>query len=66
MSVPYSKTDELFDEEKGSGLINTVVVESDISQDDVQSGLYDPSKESIWTRLGLSPESFKRAPGGTG
>jgi hypothetical protein len=27
---------------------------------------YDPSKESIWTRLGLSPESFKRAPGVTG
>ncbi|KAF9269780.1 APC amino acid permease [Marasmius fiardii PR-910] len=27
---------------------------------------YDPSKESIWTRLGLSFESFKRAPGGTG
>ncbi|KAK0199697.1 APC amino acid permease [Desarmillaria ectypa] len=27
---------------------------------------YDPSKESIWTRLGLSFESFKRAPGVTG
>jgi yeast amino acid transporter len=27
---------------------------------------YDPSKESIWTRLGLSAESFKRAPGTTG
>ena len=27
---------------------------------------YDPSKESIWTRLGLSFESFKRAPGTTG
>lgn len=27
---------------------------------------YDPSKESIWTRLGLTPESFKRAPGTTG
>ncbi|KAG7095266.1 hypothetical protein E1B28_006039 [Marasmius oreades] len=27
---------------------------------------YDPSKESIWTRLGVSFESFKRAPGGTG
>ncbi|KAG8905466.1 hypothetical protein FRB99_008907 [Tulasnella sp. 403] len=24
---------------------------------------YDPSKESQWTRLGLSAESFKRAPG---
>ncbi|KAG5637064.1 hypothetical protein H0H81_005945 [Sphagnurus paluster] len=27
---------------------------------------YDPSKESIWTRVGLSWESFKRAPGTTG
>ncbi len=27
---------------------------------------YDPSQESIWTRLGLSFESFKRAPGVTG
>ncbi|KAK7454000.1 Amino-acid permease inda1 [Stygiomarasmius scandens] len=27
---------------------------------------YDPSKESVWTRLGLSAESFKRAPGVTG
>ncbi|KAJ2916158.1 hypothetical protein MD484_g4244, partial [Candolleomyces efflorescens] len=27
---------------------------------------YDPSKESVWTRLGLSFESFKRAPGPTG
>ncbi|GAA5823711.1 hypothetical protein JCM11251_000735 [Rhodosporidiobolus azoricus] len=28
--------------------------------------VYDPSKESIWTRLGLNFESFKRAPGATG
>lgn len=28
--------------------------------------IYDPSKESRWTRLGLSLESFKRAPGSTG
>ncbi|PPQ76659.1 hypothetical protein CVT24_011911 [Panaeolus cyanescens] len=27
---------------------------------------YDPSKESVWTRVGLSLESFKRAPGTTG
>jgi len=26
---------------------------------------YDPSKESIWTRLGVNAESFKRAPGVT-
>ncbi|BGP15258.1 hypothetical protein JCM10213_001609 [Rhodosporidiobolus nylandii] len=31
-----------------------------------EQGFYDPSKESFWTRLGLSPESFKRAPGSTG
>ncbi|KAF8876560.1 amino acid permease-domain-containing protein [Infundibulicybe gibba] len=31
-----------------------------------QPELYDPSKESRWTRLGLSLESFKRAPGTTG
>lgn len=29
-------------------------------------GLYDPSKESVWTRLGVTFESFKRAPGTTG
>lgn len=28
--------------------------------------VYDPSKESIWTRLGVNAESFKRAPGTTG
>ncbi|KAL8283798.1 hypothetical protein RQP46_005230 [Phenoliferia psychrophenolica] len=28
--------------------------------------LYDPSKESVWTRMGLSWESYKRAPGATG
>lgn len=27
---------------------------------------YDPSKESKWTRAGLTFESFKRAPGTTG
>jgi amino acid transporter len=27
---------------------------------------YDPSKESVWTRVGLTFESFKRAPGTTG
>ncbi len=28
--------------------------------------IYDPSKETKWTRAGLSLESFKRAPGPTG
>ncbi|PFH49462.1 hypothetical protein AMATHDRAFT_41527 [Amanita thiersii Skay4041] len=31
-----------------------------------QPEFYDPSKETIWTRIGLSLESFKRAPGTTG
>ncbi|KAH8830061.1 APC amino acid permease [Flagelloscypha sp. PMI_526] len=31
-----------------------------------ETSFYDPSKESIWTRLGLNLESFKRAPGTTG
>ncbi|PVF94085.1 hypothetical protein CPB86DRAFT_65507 [Serendipita vermifera] len=33
---------------------------------DPNAELYDPYKESIWTRLGLTFESFKRAPGTTG
>ncbi|GAA5823714.1 hypothetical protein JCM11251_000737 [Rhodosporidiobolus azoricus] len=32
----------------------------------LEQTLYDPSKESIWTRLGVNFESFKRAPGATG
>lgn len=31
-----------------------------------RAGFYDPSKESIWTRAGVTFESFKRAPGTTG
>nr|CRX78983.1 hypothetical protein ls5930a1_00058 [Leucosporidium scottii] len=31
-----------------------------------QQQFYDPSKESFWTRAGLSFESYKRAPGTTG
>lgn len=31
-----------------------------------KDAFYDPSKESVWTRLGLTVESFKRAPGTTG
>lgn len=33
---------------------------------DAPKELYDPSKETTWTRLGLSAESFRRAPGTTG
>lgn len=31
-----------------------------------RADIYDPSKESIWTRAGLSWESYKPAPGHTG
>lgn len=31
-----------------------------------EQGFYDPSKESLATRLGVNFESFKRAPGSTG
>lgn len=41
----------------------------DVSSDSVSRvdkyEFYDPSKESIWTRLGVNWESFKRAPGTT-
>ncbi|KAK8846527.1 hypothetical protein IAR55_005613 [Kwoniella newhampshirensis] len=33
---------------------------------DSASEYYDPSKESLFTRLGVNAESFKRAPGSTG
>lgn len=39
------------------------IVEEGSSSDNIQ--FYDPSKESIWTRLGVNYESFKRAPGVT-
>ncbi|CDZ96589.1 amino-acid permease inda1 [Phaffia rhodozyma] len=34
-----------------------------LASDSHHGEIYDPSKESIWTRLGLSAESYKRAPG---
>ncbi|KAF8147988.1 APC amino acid permease [Crassisporium funariophilum] len=46
--------------------------EKDVETSSVSSGaaprveFYDPSKESVWTRVGLNFESFKRAPGTTG
>lgn len=39
---------------------------SAVSQTGAKYEFYDPSKESIWTRLGVNAESFKRAPGTTG
>lgn len=41
----------------------TSIVDSDAPY---HAELYDPSKESVWTRLGVNFESFKLAPGTTG
>ncbi|KAL0576415.1 Amino-acid permease inda1 [Marasmius crinis-equi] len=54
--------DSSLDKEKYAG--NTTPDRS--SENGANMEFYDPSKESRWTRIGLSPESFKRAPGGTG
>lgn len=48
---------------KGADENGEVVVSS---VDKSKDGMYDPSKESRLTRLGLTFESFKRAPGSTG
>ncbi|PBK66045.1 amino-acid permease inda1 [Armillaria solidipes] len=45
--------------------LDTISSSSDVHPVD-HPAFYDPSQESIWTRLGLSFESFKRAPGVTG
>ena len=50
----YAKESALKDAEDGAVQVSTV---------DQNSGIYDPSKESRMTRLGLTAESFKRAPG---
>lgn len=44
-------------------VIETTSVDSDAHY---HTELYDPSKESIWTRLGVNFESFRRAPNTTG
>ncbi|KAH9476314.1 Amino-acid permease inda1 [Psilocybe cubensis] len=52
--------------------MSVVKNEKDVDSSSAASGpgakyeFYDPSKESIWTRLGVNLESFKRAPGTTG
>ncbi|GJN89896.1 hypothetical protein Rhopal_002885-T1 [Rhodotorula paludigena] len=57
------------DAEKGSGRknlegkVDEVYVSTQAAQE--PAPVYDPSQESIWTRLGLSLESYKRAPGAT-
>jgi hypothetical protein len=59
------------DEKKINGDVETSVVpHSDMLEGTKRSngsgeGLYDPSLESKWTRLGLTLESLKRAPGTT-
>ncbi|KAL1742743.1 amino acid permease/ SLC12A domain-containing protein [Schizophyllum fasciatum] len=52
------------DSEKDGGL-GTSYVQHAPPPPTTTATVYDPSKESIWTRIGLSPESFKRAPGTT-
>ncbi|GAA6058880.1 hypothetical protein JCM10212_002824 [Sporobolomyces blumeae] len=58
-----------FDSEKGSSKADDTTAASSTAASAVQTTnepeLYDPSKESIWTRLGLNVESFKPAPGHT-
>ncbi|KAF9021343.1 amino-acid permease inda1 [Hymenopellis radicata] len=47
----------------GSDVTSHAVYDADAP---AKTEFYDPSKESLWTRIGLSWESFKRAPGVTG
>jgi hypothetical protein len=51
------------DKEKDQDLIVRSTHSSSFESDGPM--FYDPSKESVWTRIGLSLESFKRAPGVT-
>lgn len=61
-SSSYSHLLSLMEETKKSHQVGSEVASSD-SDGPI---FYDPSKESIWTRLGVNFESFKRAPGVTG
>lgn len=56
----YAETKSAFDAQAHVSVHPGSVVGSGSSAD-----FYDPSKESALTRLGLSLESFKRAPGTT-
>lgn len=58
-----------FDHEKGSSKDeHSAYVSTEPATAPGREGpaLYDPSKESFATRLGVNFESFKRAPGSTG
>lgn len=52
----FEKADTVVKPAYGDGSTEAVVDTDEV---------YDPSKESIWTRLGLNFESYKRAPGST-
>ncbi|WWC69794.1 uncharacterized protein I206_103737 [Kwoniella pini CBS 10737] len=52
-------------EKKGAYTGAGVEAGHSVSVDPAQDVYYDPSKESLMTRLGLNLESFKRAPGTT-
>ena len=56
-----SKIDEKKAVNNGKNSGGAEITENSVGDD----GVYDPSKESVWTRLGLTAESFKRAPGAT-
>jgi hypothetical protein len=45
---------------------DTAVVAAVNEKDYRHDEIYDPSKESFWTRAGLNWESYKPAPGHTG
>jgi amino acid transporter len=51
---------------KDEGGFVTTQTATDVERAGVTPEFYDPSKESLATRLGVNWESFKRAPGATG
>lgn len=53
-------------EKKSAVAVDTSDTGSHISAKRKKVQIYDPSKETKWTRAGISLESFKRAPGPTG
>jgi hypothetical protein len=61
----YEDNEKIVHDNTQSG-VYAVDPEANYEKQTVPEGIYDPSKESIWTRIGLNAESFKRAPGTTG
>ncbi|WVR04932.1 hypothetical protein IAU60_001944 [Kwoniella sp. DSM 27419] len=61
--TPPSAHHHMGDDEKKVG--GGTYPQYNVTVDPANDGYYDPSKESRMTRLGLTAESFKRAPGST-